>query len=121
MALVHDAPEAASGDLPTPAARHLPPGAKGALEEGLARELLDPLGETARRAWDEYREGATREARFVRLCDALQLGVRLVGYQRAGRRGLREFRAGLEALDCSEFTPAKTLRREILAALDGEL
>ena len=54
---------------------------------------------------------------FVRVCDALQLGVRLVGYVRAGQAGLDEFRGVLEALDASEFAPAQALLGEILEAL----
>ena len=117
MAIVHDAPEARTGDLPRPGSRHLPRGAKAAMEDGVAGELLTGLGPVARAAWDEYRGGATRESRFVRVCDALQLGVRLVGYVRAGQAGLDEFRGGLEALDASEFAPAQALLGEILEAL----
>ena len=69
-------------------------------------------------AWAELRAGETREARFAALCDRLQLGVRLVGYVRAGLGGLGEFRDGLEGLDAAEFPPAEDLRREILDALD---
>jgi putative hydrolase of HD superfamily len=119
MLLVHDAPEALSGDIPRKAGGALPAGAKAAMEGTLARELVEPLGGVAMSAWSEYLAGETREARFARLCDRLQLGVRLVGYERAGARGLEEFRAGLEALECGEFAPAEELRREILAALSG--
>jgi 5'-deoxynucleotidase YfbR-like HD superfamily hydrolase len=64
----------------------------------------------------EYRAQSTREARFVKLCDRLQLGVRLVGYERAGQRGLDGFRAGLRQLDASEFPACATLLAEVLAA-----
>ena len=69
--------------------------------------------------YDEFAAGTTREARFVRACDRLHLGVRLVGYVRAGARGLGEFVPGLEALDLAEFPPCEELRREILTALEG--
>ncbi len=117
MALVHDAPEARSGDLPRPATDLLPPAAKREMEEAITRELLEPMGPVASSAWREYCDGESREARFAHLCDALQLGVRLVGYERGGVTGLEEFRAGLEALECSEFPPAESLREEILATL----
>lgn len=119
MLLVHDAPEALSGDIPRIAGQALPAGAKAAMEGTLARELITPLGAPASDAWSEYRAGETREARFAHLCDRLQLGVRLVGYERAGHGGLEEFRAGLAELDCGEFAPAEELRTEILAALTG--
>lgn len=117
MALVHDAPEARTGDLPRAAAEHLPAGAKAAMEDGIARELLGGLGPTALAAWAEYRAAETREARFVKVCDGLQLGVRLLGYVRAGRGGLGEFRDGLERLDAREFPPAEVFRQRLLEEL----
>ena len=117
LALVHDAPEALIGDLPRAASRLLPAGAKRKAEEGAARELLPPLSALAQARFDEYCAGSSREARFARVCDRLQLGVRLVGYRRAGALGLEEFEETLRALDCGEFEPARELQREILAAL----
>lgn len=117
MILVHDLAEAASGDLPQVAGRALPEGAKAAMEDTLARGLAGPLGLES--LWEEYVAAATREARLARLCDKLQLGVRLVGYLRAGQAGLDDFRGGLEDLDCAEFPPAAALQHEILAAIDG--
>ena len=116
MALVHDAPEALSGDLPRPAAAHLPEGAKDQMEEALAGEILSPLSGPATEAWAEYTAQETREARLVALCDSLQLGVRLVGYQRAGWGGLTDFEAQFSALDCGEFPPAEALRQGILGS-----
>lgn len=115
LVLVHDVPEALSGDLPRAASQALPAGAKRAMEDQLAAELLTPMGGEA--LWQEYQEQATREARFARLCDKLQLGVRLVGYERSGSAGLEDFRAGLEGLDASEFAPARDLLDEILRSL----
>ncbi len=115
LALVHDLPEAASGDLPRKAALALPPGAKAAMERRLGLELAGPLG--LAELVEEYQAGTTREARFAHLCDRLALGVRWVGYRRAGMGGLESFGEGLERLDCSEFPAAEALRREILAAL----
>jgi len=117
MALVHDAPEALSGDLPRAAAAHLPPGAKHAMEGAIARDLVEPLSTVAARAWSEYQARETREACFVALCDRLQLGVRWVGYVRAGHAGLQEFRRGLAELDCAGFPPAQALLDEILEAV----
>jgi len=117
MALVHDVPEARSGDLPRPASDELPEGAKTAMEDLIAGSLLGALGQPLLANWQEYRAGESREARFVRICDRLQLGVRLVGYLRAGARGLGEFEPGLAQLDCSEFPPAAELQGEILRAV----
>ena len=116
LALLHDAPEALTGDLPRSASRLLPEGAKAAMEEGAAQELLPALSPTALGLWREYSAGSSREARFVRTCDRLQLGLCLVAYVRAGRRGLEEFRATVAGLDTSEFPAASDLKAEILAA-----
>lgn len=116
LALVHDVPEALTGDLPRSASSLLPQGAKTAMEREAARELLDPIGPEAHELWREYAAATTREARFVRVCDRLQLGLRLVAYVRSGRTGLEEFRATVAALDCGEFAAAARLKDEILAA-----
>jgi len=115
LALVHDAPEALIGDLPRTAARFLPEGAKARAEETAAREILGNLSSLAEELFDEFRAQTSREARFARICERLQLGVRLAGYRRLGIGGLEEFVATVRALDCSEFPPAEDLQREILA------
>jgi putative hydrolase of HD superfamily len=117
LALVHDAPEALLGDLPRTASELLPEGAKRTAEERAARRLLGPLSELALARYEEQARGQTREARFVRVCDRLQLGLRLLGYRRAGRAGLQEFEAALRGLDCSEFAPARELQAELVAEL----
>lgn len=117
LATLHDAPEALTGDLPRMVKDLLPKGAKAEAEEKAAQALLGPLSSAALERWREYTEGATREARFVRLCDRLQMGVRAVAYRRLGLRGLDDFSAALEALECGEFTTAEGLRREIVAQL----
>jgi putative hydrolase of HD superfamily len=119
LLVVHDAPEALLGDLSHAAAELLPAGAKAEAEARAAELLLAPLSSLAHARSSEYAAGESREARFARLCDKLQLGVRLVGYQKAGAGGLAGFRRGLAALDCAEFAPCEDLRAEILAALDG--
>ena len=117
LAAVHDAPEAWLGDMPRRGAEHLPPGAKRAAEAAIADELLGALSAAARERFREYQAGATREARFAGLCNHLHLGLRLLGYARAGQRGLEGFAEGLEGLDCREFAPCAELQRELLAAL----
>jgi putative hydrolase of HD superfamily len=114
LALVHDAPEALTGDLSLAGSALLPSGAKRAAEGAAARELLGPL---ALARWEEYEAGATREARFAKLCDRLQLGLRLLAYRRSGRRGLGDFEATLRETDCSEFEAAAEFQAELQAAI----
>ncbi|HIG11525.1 MAG TPA: HD domain-containing protein [Planctomycetes bacterium] len=117
LAAVHDAPEALLGDLPMSAKRLLGAEAKQAAEERAAREVLGPLSETALERFLEAQEGSTREAQLARLCDKLQLGLRLLAYRKAGQGNLDEFIEGLCNLDCSAFEPAVEFQRELLAAL----
>jgi len=114
LASVHDAPEAWLGDLPKTAARLLPAGAKSAAEGRAALELLGGLSTTAHERWAEYEAGETREARFVRICDRLALGVRALGYRKAGLGKLASFRTSIEQLTCEEFPPCSRLREELL-------
>ena len=116
LASVHDAPEAWLGDIPRTGARLLPEGAKRAAEERAALELLGGLSETACERWAEYEAGQTREARFVRTCDRLALGVRALGYHKAGLGQLGSFRTSIEQLDCEEFAPCSRLREDLLQA-----
>jgi len=116
LALLHDAAEASSGDIPRQAGRNLPPGAKRAMEARLCESLFDGLPEAFTNAPAEMREQSSREARFVHACDEVQLGVQGLVYHRRGQRGLDAFRAAIAELDCSEFPPLEALREEILAA-----
>ena len=118
MALLHDAAEARTGDLPRPATRHLPAGAKQRMEEAVALELFSGFGPDALASWREYEAGESAEARFVRLCDRLQLGLCLLAYRRAGWRGLADFEVELRALECGEFAALEGLREELVRALD---
>lgn len=118
LALLHDIAEARTGDIPRSAAALFPPGVKAAAERAAAEELLEPLSDLARERGHEALAKESREARFVAQCDALQLGVRLVGYLRSGVRDLDSFREGLAELDCSEFEPCEGFRREIQGALE---
>jgi len=118
LALVHDAPEALTGDLPRPGARLFPAGAKEHAEDEAAKLLLAPLSDLAWQRFREYRANESREARFVHVCDRLELGVRLVGYLSSGARGLQEFVDTVRAVDCAEFAPAAKLQSEIVAWID---
>lgn len=119
LAVLHDAPEALTGDLPRMVKGWLPDGAKAHAEQRIAEHLLEPLSPLAHERWREYADGGTREARFVRLCDRLQMGVRALAYRRLGLRGLDDFTQAMRELDCAEFAPADELRRELVARLSS--
>lgn len=115
MAILHDAPEAVSGDLPKPATRHLPKGAKATMEAEIAREVVAPLSEAAWNAYREYEAGKTPEARFVKACDTLQMGIRLVAYESRGHRGLAEFWGSVADTNMEEFDACRRLQRALVA------
>ncbi len=119
LALVHDVGEVHIGDIPRSGAGFFPDGAKAAAERAAADDCLAPVSSLARERAREALARESREARFVHLCDRLQLGVRWVAYVTAGHAGLGQFRAGLETLDCDEFPVCAELRREILTAVDA--
>lgn len=121
MAILHDAPEALSGDLPSPAAQHLPEGAKAAMERSIAQEVVTPLGALPEALFEEYTAQKTPEAVFVHLCDKLQMGVHLLRLERAGGGDLSPFHGSLARLDCRGFTPCEDLREALLLALENAL
>ena len=95
-----------------------PVAAKQALEASVADTLLAGLSATARERHAEYAEGKTRESRFVRVCDKLQLGVQLLAYKRAGMGDLMDFVETLRSLDCGDFAPAAELHATLITALE---
>lgn len=115
LALVHDAPEALLGDWPRSAAELLPAGAKRTAEDAAATRLLDPLGRAGVELWSEWRAQRSDAARFVKACDRLQLGLRLLRYRRAGRGGLDEFLDTVRAADLGGFAPLEELRALVVA------
>ena len=91
MALVHDIAEVRFGDLPLTASHYLPPGTKNQAETRAGEELLAPLPQALRRAFAEYMEGNSLEARFVKACDKLQLMVKVSVYEKWGTGDLTDF------------------------------
>jgi putative hydrolase of HD superfamily len=87
MALVHDVPEACTGDVPMP--QKTPKLLEGLreLEESLAARLLPP--EEAR-LWSEADDGRTLEARVVKAADKLQMMLEALVYERAHRGDVTE-------------------------------
>lgn len=88
MALVHDAPEARTGDMPMPSKTPEATRVLGQLEADLAAELLpDELVEL----WREAARGESLEARIVKAADKLQMMIKALSYGRQGRGELSDF------------------------------
>ena len=113
MALVHDLAELRFGDLPRTASRYLPRAAKHEAERAAFADLTAPAGPRAAEHFAEYQTGETREARFVRACDKLQLLLKVTVYQSWGAGALAEFWANPDNFPAPEFAPVDAL----LAAL----
>jgi len=88
MALVHDAPEACTGDIPMPQKTPQLSAALEELELSLARRLLP--AEQAE-LWHQADECRTLEARLVKAADKIQMMLKALVYTRCGRGEVSEF------------------------------
>jgi len=113
LALVHDLAELRIGDLPRTVARYFPDGAKQAAEAAALAEILHPLPATAPALYEEYRTGATPEARLVKACDKLQLMIKVAVYEGWGSRGLAEFWGNPDNFPDGSFAPVRELFEEL--------
>lgn len=88
MAIVHDAPEARTGDIPMPSKTAELERAIDALEQRLVGEMLP---ERLAADWDEAERGESLEARIVKAADKLQMMIKAWSYERHQRGHLQEF------------------------------
>jgi putative hydrolase of HD superfamily len=97
MALVHDLPESAITDIPTPALRFFPPGAKREAELNALGEILGSFsfGERLRAWWGEFEDRSSVEGRLVRDADRIELLLQAYVYERSSsNQYLDEFWVG---------------------------
>lgn len=123
LALLHDLAEVRFGDLPRTAAHYLPPGAKSQAEGRALRDLLAPLGaegERGSRLFDDYQRGGSPEAKFVRVCDKLQLMVKASFYRRAGSSAAEEFLTALDRFDDGGFSSVRGVVEELKRVQDSD-
>ena len=114
LALLHDIAEARIGDLPQTVARYFDQGAKARAEQAVVDEMLAPVAEKQRALYEEYSARSSREARFVKVCDKLQLMIKVLAYQQWGAGGLGEFWDNPANFVESEFETTNRLTRELL-------
>jgi putative hydrolase of HD superfamily len=111
MALLHDLPEARTGDLNYMNQKYVTAD-EGAAAAAMARDL--PFGEEMERLLAEYRAQETPEARLVRDADQLEMLLELRDHQDAGNPRAREWMPFVVERLGSEF--ARELARRIIDA-----
>ncbi len=113
MALLHDAPEVATMDVPMPAGDARFRAAKEETERAIAASLFAGFGERYRDLYNEYADGKSPEARLVRGLDKVQMMIRILCYQREGRGRLEEFWTNPENFRDNGQEPVRVLFQEV--------
>jgi len=94
MAALHDLPEGLTTDIPAPAWRFLPAGAKAAAELQAMEQIVGDAPPASRLLnwWEQLRENETPEARLVHDADKIDTYLQAYVYERqTGNRQLVEF------------------------------
>lgn len=116
IALLHDLAETLTGDLPLSARRLLGADVKRDMERAAFAELLHDHAAAAEYTalWEEYVGGASREARFVKALDRIELLAQALAYERAGNRALGEFWRGADDGWGEEFPLVRDMARALI-------
>jgi len=94
MAVLHDLPEALTGDIPSPVWRMMPDKSKPQTEEWALRQILGDVSaaDELLALWRELKEAQTVEARLVHDADKIDLYLQALIYeQQSGNQRLSEF------------------------------
>lgn len=95
LSIIHDWAEARTSDLPRAAAHYFGTAAREQGETLAFADIVQPLGEQARKRYaelfEDYKSRATLEAKLVKAADIIDLLAQALAFERAGVRGLDEF------------------------------
>jgi 5'-deoxynucleotidase YfbR-like HD superfamily hydrolase len=97
MALLHDLPEARTGDLPSTYKKYIDQDALRVADDRITEEMLRDLGQQNLDARHDYEDRKSIEARIVKAADKLDLLVQAWEYERGGARMLDEFWSSADA------------------------
>ncbi len=93
MAIIHELGECRVGDIPYTALAYFPN--KSEIEIQAVKDILSPLGSEVSAAnlelFNEFENGRSLEARFVRAIDKLEMLITASEYEKAGFSGLTDF------------------------------
>ncbi len=111
MALLHDAAEARTGDVPLPMKSPAVREALAAIEDEAFESLLPARYVPLHR---EAEERASLEARVVKAADRIQLMVKVLAYSAQGRGDLREFWENAPSLGDEGIAMAREVLDEVM-------
>jgi len=117
MALIHDLPESATGDL-TPEMKAEFAGLEEAelrVIRELAKEFPEPVASRLLEAWKRYRDGSDPVARLVRNLDKFETGLQALEYMRRGAEEAEEiYESALSEIDDEELHSILEAAKETL-------
>lgn len=116
MAALHDLPEGLTTDIPVPAWRFLPDGAKAAAELQAMEQIVGdaPIAARLMGWWEQLQRNETPEARLVHDADKIDTYLQAYIYERqTGNRQLEEFWSRPYRFYCSQAQAIYDLLREL--------
>ncbi|HEB60454.1 MAG TPA: HD family hydrolase [Phycisphaeraceae bacterium] len=110
LALLHDTPEAVTGDIPMPSKDGPLHDALSNLEKNIAQKLLPRqwIG-----TWDQFENSDSLEARIVRAADKMQMMVKVLTLEQQKQGNLDDFWANLSNYRDSDLPVVQQVYAEI--------